>query len=670
MQYPIVFDKFTTDFNNHGLAVLEKAKDVKIRKAINGDYKLTFTLPVVDEKWQYLQAENFVLVEDQLYRIRNIEEHRSPEGTIMSSANCEHVWYDANDCKYIPYFRMIGKTPREILEALYEGTRFTIGTVEITTPTDIEMSKTNPARVTQELVRLVGGELLRDNWTLNLVERIGNNNGVQIRVGKNCKEVKRSTDSTTLVTRLYPYGKDDLDISTINEGRHYLDSPLINNYDYIHSNTKEYKGIENPSELKIEALKEFSTEEKDGIDKPKVTYETTVIELKKLAEYGQFESFLLGDTVRVIDEYLGIDINARIMEYEYYPIEPKSSSVVLQNFRSSLPKVLADLIRNKNSFDKITDSKGNVRADYVEYLIGKLSTEINAALGSKKVVAHDYGDIWVDSIENPTKAMAIVNGMFAIANSKKESGDWDWRVVGTGDKLIADEVIANWVYAGKVTAQQIDVSGGKILASQIKTDELVVGDNIQMGPNARISYSKVTDQPFIPDDSYMTTITENTVRTTNLIAQNLRVRSANIDGPITAQVVNSTEDANIGKNLNMLPSEDSLGGIRWPGNGNIVGYAGGLHYRGEANFYDNITLQDGKGISASGNIYASQLWMSGNYVATQDWVNSKGFLTQSAADNRYAPAAHSHNYCYVQLYGGYLEFWQNGQLIGRCLAAT
>lgn len=659
MQYPIVFDKFDTDFTTHGLAVLEKAKDVKIRKAINSDYKLTFSLPMTDEKWQYLQAENFVLVEDQLFRIRNMEEHRTPEGILTSSVDCEHVWYDTNDCKYIPYFRMIGKTPREILEAAYSGTRFHIGDVQINTPTDIEMSKTNPARITQELVRLVGGELLRDNWNLSLVQRVGNNNGVQIRVGKNCKEVKRTTDSTTLVTRLYPYGKDDLDISTANSGVPYLDSVLKDNYDYIHSNTKEYRDITNPSELKTEALKEFSTDEKDGIDKPKVTYETTVIELKKLAEYGEFESFSLGDTVRVIDEYLGIDINARVMEYEYYPIEAKSSTVVLQNFRSNLAKVLADLIRNKNAFDKITDSKGNVKADYVEYLIGKLSTEINAAIGSKKVVVHDYGDIWVDNIQNPTKAMAIVNGMFAIANSKKANGDWNWRVVGTGDALVADQVVANWVYAGKVTAQQIDVSGGKITADQIdanqlrvkaanidgklqaiqiETGQLVVGDNIILGPNATISWGRVTNQPYIHDVNSITQITNDTVKTTNVIAQNLKVKSANIDGPVTAQVVNSDTDARIGRYLYI--TDPVNGGIKFNGV--------------DALYYDPMSFV----ITAAGkalNLYGSLLRFNDTLVSLQGHAHSE-----------YSPTSHTHpQYCTAQVFNGFIEFFQGGLYLGK-----
>lgn len=58
-----------------------------------------------------------------------------------------------------------------------------------------------------------------------------------------------------------------------------------------------------------------------------------------------------------------------------------------------------------------------------------------------------------------------------------------------------EAVIAN-VLAGTIKADQIDVTEGKIQAAQI--EDLVVGGNVTMGPNATISWSKITDRPTIP----------------------------------------------------------------------------------------------------------------------------------------------------------------------------
>ena len=76
---------------------------------------------------------------------------------------------------------------------------------------------------------------------------------------------------------------------------------------------------------------------------------------------------------------------------------------------------------------------------------------------------------------------------------------------------------------------------------------------MQMGANATISWSKVSSKPNdlaylddIPDDEYITEITENTIKTTNVYAKYLEVESANIIGNITADSlsVNASIDVN------------------------------------------------------------------------------------------------------------------------------
>jgi hypothetical protein len=78
-----------------------------------------------------------------------------------------------------------------------------------------------------------------------------------------------------------------------------------------------------------------------------------------------------------------------------------------------------------------------------------------------------------------------------------------------------------------------------VSADKIKVDELVVGDNIQMGPNATISWGQVEDQPFIPDTDFITTITEDTIMTTNIYARYLTVSAANISGTLEAHQITS-----------------------------------------------------------------------------------------------------------------------------------
>ncbi len=448
-----------------GLAQLESAKNILVHQVVNGEYTLSFILPHSDDDWKHIKEENLVKVEGQLFRIRSFENRRDSLGRLASNVQCEHISYDLNDVKHLPNMSdIINVTPVQVFMTGYSqngtaksgilsNTPFTL-TSSVGGTVDLFLKKTTPRAVLNHFLQELDCEAVYDNRSISLVQRQGSNRGVQFVLGKNLQSVKRKTDSSALVTRLYPYGKDYLDITSVNSGNAYIDSPLINLYDYIHSDYIDFSDIDSPSELKAKALEKWSNDISDGIDKPKVTYEVNVLELKKLDEYARFEAFSLGDTVRVIDELLGIDVNARILEYDYYPYEAEKSSIVLSNFKENIGGVFAELIKAKNLVEQIVTSKGEVSDAYIESVRQTMQMSFNSSL-SKKAIIHDYADIWVDNVANPTAAIALVDGMFALANSKNPNGTWNWRTIGNAGKLVADEVAATWVYAGSISAGQI-----------------------------------------------------------------------------------------------------------------------------------------------------------------------------------------------------------------------
>ena len=477
MNYPIVFDSDERLFVGLGMAILENATDVKIKKVINGEYTLSLMLPRSDPKWEYIKEENFIYVDGQAFRIRKFEEIRDTTGKFVSNIQCEHVCYDLNDVRHLPKMRdIVNVTPREVfltgftnsdgefVEGVLKDTDFSFESEDVGS-TDLFLSKTTPRAVLNEFINALDCEVEFDNYTIRVVKRIGSDNsGVIFQPGTNLTEIKRTTDSSGLCTRLYPYGAEYLDITSVNGGIAYIDSPLIDNYDYPHEDFRDYSDIDNPTDLMARGLEEWSIEEHDGIDKPKVTYELSVVELKKIPEFAQNQAFNLGDGIKVRDKMLGIDINARITEYEYYPYEPKRSSVVLANFKDTIGGVFEEIQKSQNIIKRITNKRGDVEDQYIESVRETKSVLFNEAL-VKKTVMHDYANMWVDDVDNPTSVVALVDGMFAIANERGEDGNWNWRTVVDGNGLIADSVVSNWVYAGEIDASQI--SAGTINTSLI-----------------------------------------------------------------------------------------------------------------------------------------------------------------------------------------------------------
>ena len=467
MNYPILYKKGTSDFGNFGKAIIKNAKNLFIHQVINGEYTLEFDVSSSDDILKQAEYDDFIKAAGQLFRIRSISSAHNDDGSSYVHIICYHVWYDACDCKYIPHaFTKSGSaeidgwinvTPRWVLETVFSGTPFSVGDVEIATPTDIFATKANPAEIVNMLIENVGGELLRDNYTVHLKQGGQQYNGKHIVYGKNLKSIEKSMDDSAIITRLYPLGQDDMDISSVNGGVPYIDSPLANTYGYVKCGYRDFTNITDPQKLLDEAKKLWSTDTYDGIDKPKIKYALQTPDLKNVA---------LGDTVRVTDKELGIDILTKVSEITAYPLESHRGSIILSNHRGFSADLSEKIVSNIASFDKILDSNGNIMSQYIDNVREKIQSQVQDAT-TKRLTVHNFGDIWLDNLENPTKAMMISDGVFAVANSKKSNGDWNWRTIGTADEFLADKISANWLDAGYINTDKITVrsSDGKALLS-------------------------------------------------------------------------------------------------------------------------------------------------------------------------------------------------------------
>lgn len=503
MNYPILYKKETEDFSSIGDVVFQNASEVFIKEVKNGEYIAEFHLPLNDDSLKKTEYDDFVKIGGQLFRIRSISASRDADGGGYNHIKCVHVWYDACDCKYIPHTftksgdeevdGWINVTPRWVMETVFDGTPFTVGQVEITTPTDIFATKSNPAQIISQLIDNVGGYLKRDNYTVHLKKGGDSYNGKRIVYGKNLKSIEKTMDDSAVITRLYPLGQDDMDISSVNGGNTYIDSPLMNTYGYVKCGYKNYTDISDPEELLQKALSEWSNSNEDGIDKPKVEYTVETADLENIA---------LGDTVRVTDTELGIDILTDVCEIVRYPFEIYKGSIVLSNHKNASASVTDKIIANTATLEKITDKKGNIMSQYIDNVREKMSSCVDAET-AKRLTVHEFGDIWVDNLANPTKAMVITDGLFAVANSKKANGDWNWRTIGTADEFIADTLNAQWLNAGYINTDKITIrseDGGAYLTGNCFTITTNDGFEATMSAEEGFKYIYKRDQYGNPYD--------------------------------------------------------------------------------------------------------------------------------------------------------------------------
>lgn len=473
-----VYNWNETEFSGNGLAALLKAKDVCVGRKINGDCTLNLKLPVGDENWQYVVEENVLTLEGQQYRIKNITGREITAYPIYQDACNKHIQNTGD---------MIGWTTPDILAALFNDTGIELlndaelsllGLEKVDNAIDFfEQSKVTPIGALKVLQKQledngIHNELYFDNKKIALVRSLGKERGAKIDLRLNASEIKVTRDTTEMITRLYPYGAADLHIGSVNGGKQYIESenikegaqrlPVIEGF-------MTFDDIDDPRKLLEKAQRQFAEDNPDRIDVPKYTVEVSVLSLAGSVPIA------LGDVAEVHDPQYNIKTRQRVVEEAYYPFEPSRSTIIIGHVAQDLMEMFSGVISRTQS---MTNSKGEVKVDWLENLKRSYRTTINKALGNATV--HRYGDIWVNP-EDESMALAIVNGVFAISNKKDKNGDWKWNAFGTGDGFTADAINAGRIKTANVQIvndedEKLSISGTLIkMTDNNDTERLILG---------------------------------------------------------------------------------------------------------------------------------------------------------------------------------------------------
>lgn len=337
-----------TDFTGGCLAYLNKAYEVAVFEGLQETHTVSFKYPMKDEKAELIKANRIVSVEGQAYRITLVKKNYS--GSRIMTVKANRIFYDDALHHHLPTIgndtdvtkSTIGVDPYDVIKLAIADTKFELipdselkemGMTRIGAdgvkidfyPTD----KINTYDVIQNVIEAYGrGEIYYDNYRFAVVERIGKDNGVRMSIKKNMTSLSVERNTQELTTRLYMYGKDDLTISSVNGGKPYIDSKEgIEKYG-IREAYRDYSDYDDPEKLKAFGEWDLKGESNDfRLDRPQLTITGDVVDLSKLAEYGDFYKIALGDTVHVFED--NIEHKQRIVSMTYYPYSAKQPSVTI-----------------------------------------------------------------------------------------------------------------------------------------------------------------------------------------------------------------------------------------------------------------------------------------------------------------------------------------------------
>lgn len=362
-----LFSSDDKTFTTNGDIVIKPLK-AKVHKEDNGSFYLDLetSLDYVDD----LTANKIVVVNtpqgSQAFRMMNVEQTRK-----KISAKCYHVFYDSQNYLIADSY-VVDKNCNDALDHLNNATD---NASPFTTVSDI--TKINSFRCVRkslyEAIQTVlerwGGHLVRDNYTIAIMNAIGKDNGVVVRYAKNLKEINCEYNWDNVVTKLMPVGKDGLLLE-----EKYVYSNIQYDIPYTKCVSFEQNGIEeddykdaegnlNEASYNNALMNDLRTQAQDYVNsncKPSVNYKLKA-NLEKITD--------VGDTIVVKDERLGLDITTNVIAYDYDCILERYTELEFGNFKQKL----------SNLVDSITSSTQQTIQENNKVIKVALSEELKTA---------------------------------------------------------------------------------------------------------------------------------------------------------------------------------------------------------------------------------------------------------------------------------------------------
>lgn len=455
---------------------------------INGAWELTMSHPIDKEgRWEYLEEEAVISAptfqdEHQLFRI---DKCVKTDTTVEITAY--PIFFDSADDCILMDTRPTDRSGQDALDIMMEGSRYS-GRSDIATGGTAYFIRRNLMDAINgenepTFVQVWGGEILYDNFTVIINERIGGDYGVEIRYGKNMDGLSYTVDMSDVATRIIPVAYNGRMMSG---DAPWVDSPNINKYakKYIREvkfdDVKLYEDVSGETEENEDTicqtqeeldsvLKKRCEEMYDsGADVPDVTIEVNMIDLAQTDQYKDFQGLVtvaLGDTVRCINSKLGIASNARVIKLTWDCITNRSAGMTLGDYEYNY---FSELTSSLEAVKQIVGPGNTVIAERVQGVLNAINTQLryqkNAAQ-TQDVRAILFEDTNPDS---PLYgAMCLGTQGFQIADKRTEDGrDWDWSTAFTAKGGYADVLIAG-VLADKTGKNFWNLDTGEMQLSGI-----------------------------------------------------------------------------------------------------------------------------------------------------------------------------------------------------------
>ena len=389
---------------------LNEAFSSEIVQEANSTYQLTFKFPTSDSKWALLTPETELVADDlhgeQYFTIFEVEKQH---GYVTVYANQVATLLNGYSINKINVDRVNGATVMNALVAGFKReTPFTFFSDVMSKHTlnlkDVSAMEAL-AKDKHSIVGQWGGDLVRDKYSVRLLEHGGIENESLFAYKKNMKSFQESKSTKELRTRIHfkkvieahEEGKKD-QILTVT-----IDSPLINKYKHIY---------EADMEVQDQDVVDQKTLEEYGKRYFRETLCDMIEESLEIDVVGQADQPAhMFDIVSIFHEDYDVDLRKKITKYKFNTMIIKLVSIgfgeVARSLADSISGMVNDSVDKKmKSYDAEYEAKvqklvDNANAEYdkqAKELEHKISDGIEQAKAQAEVVNQEISAQVTDKI--------------------------------------------------------------------------------------------------------------------------------------------------------------------------------------------------------------------------------------------------------------------------------
>lgn len=440
-----IFDENDRDFSSNGnIAINPKKCKERKKKSLNGWY-----LDVeVDIKYKdYILQDKLCVVKTkskanpQAFRIDN---PKIVNNVISFTAN--HVMFDAK--KYFLYD--VRPTLQDGQNALSYINERTDKTSPFTVYSNVETIRTayfirkNLLEAWQVIEERWGGTFDADNWTIRLLNSVGNDNGETIAYGKNMQGIQIFEDWSNVCTKICPVGYDGITLpERYIESEVQYETPYTKKVEF----TTELEDEEKKEVALIEELRLNATAYLEVNQYPKVYYEVTS---------NVNQNMEIGDTIHV--KHPLVTLQTEVLEYEHNLLTNKIELLIFGNYTRDV----------KSKFDSIKETIQNIAQEVStqEAVIDHQTNLINT-LNKTGFVYIDENEILIlDALprENATNVWRFGLGGIGFSTNGYE-GPFGTAMTMDG------QINADFITTGKLSVERIEGLGNQItleVSNQLK----------------------------------------------------------------------------------------------------------------------------------------------------------------------------------------------------------